>query len=113
MSIRKAARLIGGKEYVGYAEYCVKLARQVNDPESRSILREMAAEWLRLVDKGRPLTAALPIGRECYVQRILVHSRVSETRRIHVLTNLRSTRSVHVVRLPTTGCFAPKGEIPG
>jgi hypothetical protein len=38
------------EEYVGYAEYCVKLARQTNDRESRSILREMAAEWLRLVD---------------------------------------------------------------
>jgi hypothetical protein len=38
------------EEYVSYAEYCVKLARQANDPESRAILREMAAEWLRLVD---------------------------------------------------------------
>jgi hypothetical protein len=38
------------EEYVGYAEHCVKLARQTNDWESRKILREMAAEWLRLVD---------------------------------------------------------------
>ena len=38
------------EEYVGYAEHCVKLARQTNDRESRRILREMAAEWLRLVD---------------------------------------------------------------
>jgi hypothetical protein len=38
------------EEYVSYAEHCVKLARQTNDPESRGILREMAAEWLRLVD---------------------------------------------------------------
>ena len=36
------------EEYVGYAEHCVKLARQTNDLESRGILREMAAEWLRL-----------------------------------------------------------------
>jgi hypothetical protein len=45
------------------------------------------------------------------VQRIFAHSRVSETRRIHVRTNLRSTLSVHVVRLPTTGCFAPTPDI--
>lgn len=38
------------EEYVGYAEHCVKLAKQISDPESRRILREMAAEWLRLVD---------------------------------------------------------------
>jgi hypothetical protein len=35
------------EEYIGYAELCVKLARQTNDQESRRILREMAAEWLR------------------------------------------------------------------
>ena len=39
------------EEYVGYAEHCVKLARETNDPESRGILR-VAAEWLRLVDKA-------------------------------------------------------------
>src|SRR6266852_2705463 len=38
------------EEYVSYAEYCVKLARQTNDPESLAILREMAAEGLRLAD---------------------------------------------------------------
>jgi len=38
------------EEYVGYAEYCVKLARQADDWETRVMLREMAAEWLRLVD---------------------------------------------------------------
>lgn len=37
-------------KYVSYAEHCVKLARQTSDPESRAILREMAAEWLRLMD---------------------------------------------------------------
>jgi hypothetical protein len=40
------------EEYIGYAEHCVNLARQTNDRESRRILREMAAEWLRLVDKA-------------------------------------------------------------
>jgi hypothetical protein len=38
------------EDYVSDAEYCVKLARQTNDWEARVILREMAAEWLRLVD---------------------------------------------------------------
>jgi hypothetical protein len=38
------------QEYVSCAEHCVKMARQTNDRELRSILREMAAEWLRLVD---------------------------------------------------------------
>jgi hypothetical protein len=38
------------EEYVGYAEYCVKLARQTDDRDARVVLREMAAEWLRLVD---------------------------------------------------------------
>jgi hypothetical protein len=38
------------EEYVGYAEHCVKLAKQTTDRESRRILREMATEWLRLVD---------------------------------------------------------------
>jgi hypothetical protein len=38
------------EEYVSYAECCVKLARQTNDRESRAVLREMAAEWLRLVN---------------------------------------------------------------
>ncbi|WP_338691658.1 hypothetical protein V5279_35565 [Bradyrhizobium sp. 26S5] len=40
------------EKYVDYAEHCVKLARQTNDRESRANLREMAAEWLRLVDKA-------------------------------------------------------------
>jgi hypothetical protein len=38
------------EEYVSYAEHCVKLAKQTTDRESGRILREMAAEWLRLVD---------------------------------------------------------------
>ena len=40
------------EEYIGYAEHCVKLARQTSDPEPGDILLEMAAEWLRLVDKA-------------------------------------------------------------
>jgi hypothetical protein len=43
------------EEYVGYAEYCVKLARQTDDWETRVILREMAAEWLKIGGCGRPL----------------------------------------------------------
>jgi hypothetical protein len=40
------------EEYVSYAEHCVTLAKQTSDRESRRILREMAAEWLRLIDKA-------------------------------------------------------------
>lgn len=38
------------EQYVGYAEYCVMLAKQTNDSECREVLRNMATEWLRLVD---------------------------------------------------------------
>jgi hypothetical protein len=43
---------IGGKhkEYVRYAEHCLKLIGTTQDQESHSINREMAAEWLELAD---------------------------------------------------------------
>jgi hypothetical protein len=50
MADAKQPRRVGRRPR--FAEYCVNLARQTNDPEARSILREMAAEWLRLVDKA-------------------------------------------------------------
>ena len=37
------------KEYVRYAEYCLKTATVVTDQKSRAILREMAA---RMVEAG-------------------------------------------------------------
>ena len=38
------------KEYVRYAEHCLQMVATTTDQEARSIQREMAAEWLRLVD---------------------------------------------------------------
>jgi hypothetical protein len=36
--------------YVGYANHCLQLAKVVTDQESRAILREMAAEWLKVAE---------------------------------------------------------------
>jgi hypothetical protein len=38
------------KEYIQYAEHCVKMASIAPDRESRVIHREMAAEWMKLAD---------------------------------------------------------------
>lgn len=45
-------QLVDNDEYVDYAEHCLKLAKESTDRESRVILREMAAEWLRLSEIG-------------------------------------------------------------
>jgi hypothetical protein len=45
------------KEYVRYAEHCLKTATVITYQKSRAILREMAAEWLTLADavpRSRP-----------------------------------------------------------
>jgi hypothetical protein len=36
--------------YVGYATHCLELAKTTTDQKSRNILREMAAEWLKLAE---------------------------------------------------------------
>ena len=41
------------KEYARYAEHCLNMVAATRDQESRSIQREMAAEWLRLADTVR------------------------------------------------------------
>jgi hypothetical protein len=41
------------KDYARYAEYCLNIVAAKTDRESRSIQREMAAEWLRLADAVR------------------------------------------------------------
>jgi hypothetical protein len=41
------------KDYAGYAEQCLNVVAATRDQESRSIQREMAAEWLRLADTLR------------------------------------------------------------
>jgi hypothetical protein len=42
------------KDYVRYAEHCLNMVATTQDQESRSIQREMAAEWLRLADTPPP-----------------------------------------------------------
>jgi hypothetical protein len=41
------------KDYARYAEHCLNMVAATRDQESRSIQREMAAEWLRLADTVR------------------------------------------------------------
>jgi hypothetical protein len=41
------------KDYARYAEYSLNMVAAPTDQESRSIQREMAAEWLRLADTVR------------------------------------------------------------
>jgi hypothetical protein len=41
-------------EYMRYAEHCLAMVKVAPEHESRVILREMAAEWLRLAE-GIPL----------------------------------------------------------
>lgn len=43
---------VDNDEYVDYTEYCLKLAKESTDRESRVILREMTAEWLCLSEIG-------------------------------------------------------------
>lgn len=38
------------KDYAHYAAYCLYLETAANDPDSRDIQRDMAAEWLKLAD---------------------------------------------------------------
>lgn len=38
------------KEYARYAAHCLGIVGAARDQASRSVLREMAAEWLRLAE---------------------------------------------------------------
>ena len=38
------------KEYTRFAAHCLEMVTVTRDQESRSIQREMAAEWLQLAD---------------------------------------------------------------
>jgi hypothetical protein len=43
------------KEYARYAAHCLQMVAAAIEQESRSIQREMAAEWLKLASAaGRP-----------------------------------------------------------
>ena len=41
------------KEYARYAAQCLNMLTITKDQESRTIQREMAAEWMRLADVAR------------------------------------------------------------
>jgi hypothetical protein len=41
------------KQYAHYAAHCLYLVTSATDPDSRTIQREMAAEWLKLADSVR------------------------------------------------------------
>ena len=41
-----------GRSYDSYAEFCLKIASRTPDRNSRVVLREMAAEWLKLWSTG-------------------------------------------------------------
>lgn len=41
------------KQYAHYAAHCLYLVTSAADPDSRTIQREMAAEWLKLADSVR------------------------------------------------------------
>ena len=41
------------KDYARYAEHCLNMVAATRNQESRSIQREMAAEWVRLADTIR------------------------------------------------------------
>jgi hypothetical protein len=38
------------EQYVAFATHCLQLAKVATDQESRTILREMAKEWLKLAE---------------------------------------------------------------
>jgi hypothetical protein len=40
------------ERYVGYSAYCLKLAKVAFDNQSRTILKEMASEWLTLAEQS-------------------------------------------------------------
>jgi hypothetical protein len=40
------------ERYVGYSAYCLKLAKVTFDNQSRTMLREMASEWLKLAEQS-------------------------------------------------------------
>jgi hypothetical protein len=42
--------VISRERYVDYATHCLQLARTSIDQNSRTLLKEMAAEWLRLAE---------------------------------------------------------------
>jgi len=52
MTISKSDR---HKEYARFAAHCLDMVNMVRDQKSRSILREMAVEWMLLADAMLPV----------------------------------------------------------
>ena len=50
MAVRKNNK---HKEYIRFARECLEMVAVTTDQETRSIQREMAAEWLQLADTVR------------------------------------------------------------
>jgi hypothetical protein len=48
------------KEYARFAAHCLEMVAVTSDQESRSIQREMAAEWQTLADAVRPSKIRAP-----------------------------------------------------
>jgi hypothetical protein len=48
------------ERYVGFATHCLQLAKVPAVRESRTILREMAAEWLKLAEAQANPTVSDP-----------------------------------------------------
>jgi hypothetical protein len=55
------------KEYVRYAEHCLKTATVITDQKSRAVLREMAAEWLKIADAVPPQSENVSCCKHCAV----------------------------------------------
>jgi hypothetical protein len=49
------------EQYVSFATHCLQLAKVTADHQSRAILREMAAEWLKLAEEAGEPPGDLPI----------------------------------------------------
>ena len=47
MAVRKLSKY---EEYLHYAEHCLKLVRIATSRKTRTLQREMAAEWFKLGD---------------------------------------------------------------
>jgi hypothetical protein len=50
MSDLKDDRFDRRERYVGFATYCLQLAKVATEDYNRAILREMAEEWLKLAE---------------------------------------------------------------
>ncbi len=50
MSDQKDDRVAQRERYMGFANYCLQLAKVATDVYNRAILREMAELWLKLAE---------------------------------------------------------------